>query len=281
VVSASLAACGSDEDHRSTAPVAVLATFPAELAALLEQTTVEGTMVIEGRTFRFGSLGGMPVVVGMTGIGLTNAAVKTAALLDSVEVRGVIVSGVGGSPRRIGDVTVPLSWSLAGGAIYDVDRRWARVADEVAGGMVELETCTEPPSMPDLGTVCVPHVPAIFVGGTGQSSDPFPSVPYGCQRNGDDVFGCDVVPTGLETAGAGSGAGEGSGEAVAVDMETAAIAGEAALRDLPFIAFRAVSDGEGDPLHLPGFPDQFFAYYRLAAHNAAAATVAFLERLSR
>jgi hypothetical protein len=40
-----------------------------------------------------------------------------------------------------------------------------------------------------------------------------------------------------------------------------------------------VSDGTGDPLNLPGFPAQFFAYYRLAGRNAAAATVALLERL--
>ena len=63
-------------------------------------------------------------------------------------------------------------------------------------------------------------------------------------------------------------------------METAAIGREATLRGLPFIAFRAGSDGAGDPLGLPGFPAQFYAYYRLAAHNAAIATRAFLERLS-
>ena len=32
---------------------------------------------------------------------------------------------------------------------------------------------------------------------------------------------------------------------------------------------------------LPGFPAQFYAYYRLAARNAAEATIAFLERLGR
>jgi nucleoside phosphorylase len=66
---------------------------------------------------------------------------------------------------------------------------------------------------------------------------------------------------------------------IAVDMETTAVAREAEARGLPFIAFRAASDGEGDPLSLPGFPAQFFAYYRLAARNAAAVTIAFLERL--
>src|SRR5690606_8369751 len=66
---------------------------------------------------------------------------------------------------------------------------------------------------------------------------------------------------------------------VAVDMETAAVAQVAAEHGLRFIAFRAVSDGANDPLGLPGFPAQFFAYYPLAARNAAAAVAAFLARL--
>jgi adenosylhomocysteine nucleosidase len=64
-------------------------------------------------------------------------------------------------------------------------------------------------------------------------------------------------------------------------METAAIGREALARQVPFIAFRATSDGAEDPLMLPGFPAQFFAYYRLAAQNAAEASAAFLERVSR
>ncbi|MCU1427209.1 MAG: hypothetical protein JWL83_1209, partial [Actinomycetia bacterium] len=37
------------------------------------------------------------------------------------------------------------------------------------------------------------------------------------------------------------------------------------------------SDGRGDPLNLPGFPWQFFAYRQLAGNNAAAVTIAFLK----
>ena len=62
-------------------------------------------------------------------------------------------------------------------------------------------------------------------------------------------------------------------------METAAIARSAAAHRIPFIAFRAVSDGSDDPLGLPGFPFQFLAYYRLAARNAAIASAAFVEAL--
>ena len=32
---------------------------------------------------------------------------------------------------------------------------------------------------------------------------------------------------------------------------------------------------------LPGFPTEFFIYYRLAAHNAAAAAIAFLEHFAK
>src|SRR5207244_13438144 len=70
--------------------------------------------------------------------------------------------------------------------------------------------------------------------------------------------------------------GEG-GSAVIQDMETAAVARIATEKQLPFIAFRGVSDGRGDPLMLPPIPYlQFVVYQQLAADNAAAATLAFL-----
>jgi nucleoside phosphorylase len=50
---------------------------------------------------------------------------------------------------------------------------------------------------------------------------------------------------------------------------------------VPFLGIRAVSDGAGDPLHLPGFPAQFFVYRQLAGNNAAAVTIAFLQVWAR
>jgi hypothetical protein len=210
-----------------------------------------------------------------------NAADTTRALLGHMEVSGIVVSGVAGSPQRIGDVTVPESWELVGGDTYDVDASWLAVADLVAmRGGLDFETCTTRPRNPDDPPVCLLHQPQIVVGGTGESDDPFGGNSTGCQPNGGDVFGCDVA-TAADTQGtfAPKATGQGSGVAAAVDMETAAIAREAEAAGLRFIAFRAVSDGEGDPLGLPGFPAQFFTYYRLAAHNAAAAVAAFLDEL--
>ena len=57
------------------------------------------------------------------------------------------------------------------------------------------------------------------------------------------------------------------------------MAAVAAAHGVPFLIVRGVSDGAGDPLGLPGFPAQFFAYYRLAADNAATVVMRLLETL--
>jgi len=266
----------------------VLSAFPAELAPFIEQATIDDTTVLEGRVFRGGVLAGVPVVLGLTGIGLVNAAVTTAAVLEHFAVTGVVVSGVAGSSLRIGDVTVPAAWTLADGTVYAAHREWIELAGEMAvSGSVPLQRCTVVPAVSSQEPVCVLDEPAVVVGGFGQSSDPFNGMPFPCQADGGDVFGCDVTAEGTAVAGSG-GNRRAAGDLTTVDpdapvvsdMETAAIARAAAVRGIPFIAFRAVSDGAGDPLGLPGFPVQFFAYYRLAARNAAAATVAFLERVA-
>lgn len=285
-------ACGTDGGGNSGEPtasplLAVLGAFPAELAALLERATVADTITIDGRTFRSGQLGGARVILAMTGIGLVNATATTRALLEHFEVAGVVVSGVAGSPLRIGDVTVPETWALAGGEAHAAHPAWIELASQISSsGSVSLERCTERPDTPLGEQACLLHEPAVVVGGSGESSDPFGGSPFPCQPGGGEVFGCDVESSVSALAAVG---GDSPTETfavrapevpVAVDMETAAIAAEAAARGIPFIAFRAVSDGEGDPLDLPGFPAQFFAYYRLASSNAAATATAFLERLS-
>ncbi|OBF66494.1 hypothetical protein A5753_06820 [Mycobacterium sp. 852002-51971_SCH5477799-a] len=60
-------------------------------------------------------------------------------------------------------------------------------------------------------------------------------------------------------------------------METAAAQVVVDTRGVPFIGIRGITDGPGDPLHLPGFPFQFFRYKRIAAQNAARVTAAFLQ----
>ncbi len=266
-----LAACGSNGD--AARPVAIVTAFPAELGAVLAHATVDETRELDGQPVRLGRLAGVPVVMAMTGIGMVNAARTTAALLDAVPVRGVIVSGVAGSPYRIGDVVVPAAWD-AGGETHAADAEWLALARRLADiSPAFLARCARVPSHGD-AEVCLDFTPAVIVGGRGESGDPFGDRPFVCQPGDHPVFGCDIPLTTLRRAPRATAA-----ERVAIDMETAAIAREAQRRGLPYIAFRAVSDGAEDPLDLPGFPAQFFAYYPLAAHNAAAATAAFVGRL--
>jgi len=287
-VALSVCACGDGDDEGGSPPprLAVLSAFPAEMAAVLAQATIDETVELNGRMIRLGKLGGVPVVIGMTGIGLVNAAATTRAVLDRFAVAGVVVSAVAGSTLRIGDVTVPTAWTFNDGTSFPANQQWLDLARAVAAsGTVAFDSCTVVPShSPD--PVCLSQAPVVAVGGIGRSSDPFGGQALPCQPNGGDLYGCDVVTnvTTSEVAlvhGPAETEVEAAAEApIANDMETAAIAREAAARGLPFIAFRAVSDGAGDPLGIRGFPAQFVAYYRLAAHNAAAATVAFLERLA-
>lgn len=279
-----LPACGSDDcgDSAAAQPVAVVGAFPAELAALLARATVEETTEIDGHVFRRGRLGGVPVVMAMTGIGLLNAQRTTRVLLDHFEVAGVVMSGVAGSTLRIGDVVVPETWTIEDGPAQPVDPAWLRVAERVANAAaIDFERCTLPALPPSTTEVCMAHEPALAVGGAGRSMDSFGENGFVCVPGSGDVFACDVEPASpiaalRRAAAAPVSAALSTDGFIIDDMESAAVAQEAAARGLPFIAFRAVSDGAGDPLELPGFPAQFFAYYRFAATNAAAATEAFL-----
>jgi nucleoside phosphorylase len=287
VLAAVLCACGGTVVENGSPPpfFAVLSAFPAETAPLLEHASVDDTMMFNGKVFRIGRLGGVHVAIGLTGIGLLNAANTTRAVLDGLPVTGIVFSGVAGSSLRIADVAVPVAWSFKDGTTYPSHQAWLDLAAQLTPpGVVPFEHCTVVPASGK--SVCLPFEPAISVGGVGLSSDTFGKTPFACQPTGNDVFGCDVAAG--TTAGAsaddrrslGGAAAAAAEPPIVEDMETAAVAREAAARGIPFIGFRSVSDGAGDPLGLPGFPTQFFAYYRLAGRNAAAATIAFLERVA-
>ncbi|HJQ83240.1 MAG TPA: hypothetical protein VKA21_04140 [Candidatus Binatia bacterium] len=264
--------CDAIVGGAGSAHVAVLSAFPAELAPLVERATVRERFEANGRGFYEGDLAGVRVILGIGGIGLLNAAASAETVLARGDVAAVVFSGVAGSPWRIGDVVVPAGWiETDTGTAYPANSALREAARGVADGVV-LERCTPVPP-PDGPTVCVAHRPAIVVQGVGESADPFGGTPLPCRRGGDDVFGCDIPAHAVAVDLA-------SEEHVAEDMETAAVARVAAAHGVPWLGFRGVSDGAGDPLDLGGFPAQFFAYYPLAARNAAAGAIAFLGRIA-
>ncbi len=150
-------------------------------------------------------------------------------------------------------------------------------------------------------TVHMPHKPQILLGGKGRSSDPFIGNAFPCIPMSGDVFGCQPCKAPRFAASDIPRFVQGAAPFLnpnffinyfqnppntppgydADDMETAAVAHVAAEKHVPFIGFRALSDGLGDPLMLPGFPAQFFVYRQYAADNAGAVELAFLSAWSK
>ena len=305
---ASAAICGTTA---SADDLLILSAFPTEQAVLLSHAQpVTEVGAFNGRRFFRGTIAGKSVVLGLTGIGLVDAEATASAVLDSIEVDGIIFSGVGGGDHHIGDVIVPDHWT-EGANSYPVHAGWYATARARAGNVpldpclpIEDATCTGQ-RLPARTPVCIADAP-------GQSG---PQVYFGgravpCLSGAGSLEGCEacgappntspgIVPFVSDAApfadpfflidlfqsfapGGGGPDPYPNDPIVVEDMETAAVARVAAARHIPFLAFRALSDSDaadhgGDPLMLPGFPVTFFVYAQLAADNAAAAVIAFLS----
>lgn len=302
-----------EPDPPCTTRTLVLSAYPGEADAVLSHMTLdaEPARVIDGHHFYVGTMAGKPVISTMTGIGLTNATNATEKALSGftceatgMKVGAVLFSGVaGGAERtRIGDVAVPARWTVDDGATYrQVDPDMLAAAAGMEGTSVPLSSvntagdpaclCTDPNLVP---LIDLERDPAIFVGGDGASSDALQGKASPCIPGGGDVFGCEpcTAPDRSEPDPTATGQGavdwfmanfeggypEASSKVYdAVDQETAAAQIVADAHGVPFLAFRGMSDGPGDPLNLPGFPFQFFFYRQLAADNAAIAVNAYLQ----
>jgi hypothetical protein len=222
-----------------------------------------------------------------------------------VGLTGIVFSGVSGGRTYIGDVTVPSRWTLDDGKTwFPVNATMMRTVREVKG-RASARLAQDAPlgdaacvgTDPDLvRAVRMPHAPEIIVGGDGKSADPFGGYAFLCVPGGGDVFGCRPCRAPLAAPDVESFVSRvvplvdpaflmaffsepppPTSAYTAEDEETAAVARAATRNRIPFIAFRALSDGLGDPLMLPGFPYQFFVYKQLAADNAATVALSFLE----
>ncbi|HWB68179.1 MAG TPA: hypothetical protein VG708_15265 [Mycobacteriales bacterium] len=297
---------------RCVSRILVLSAFPTEIGPLLARTKLSSPrpVVVDGHGFYLGRLQGHRVALGLTGIGLANARNTTRAALghfrcgsDSA-ISAIVFSGVGGGDF-IGDVVAPSRWTEDGKHWTHATRSMLRTMRHVARhAKIPLRQRTPlgdpgclhlPPDAVQL--VTVQHVPTVKVGGNGLSTDPFGGHPFPCVPGAGDVFGCapcdsvgEPAPSLSQLLGAlspfisptfftdyAASQTPPPGHYVDEDMETAAVAKVAHHAKMPFLGIRAASDGGGDPLHLPGFPVEFFVYRQLAADNAAAAALAFLQ----
>jgi nucleoside phosphorylase len=283
--------------------------MPLELNPLISRATIDPsqTVRIDDRTFFVGKLAGADVVLAMTGIGLVNAEQTATTAFEhfSCSFKAAMFSGVAGSRHNIGDVAIPRRWTRDDGETWTgVDRAMLTIARRLQGTTVPLaqdlpfgDAACLCPGVDAPTPVHLNQTPKVVVGGDGMSYDTYGDKALPCVPGGGDVAGCApcLLPSGsLQDAAAFAAHAPSlldpgfiqaflqppaatTADRDAQDEETAAVAQVARAYRVPFLGIRAVSDGEGDPLSLPGFPAQFFVYRQLAGNNAATVTLAFLQ----
>ena len=266
----------------------IMSAFEPELIQLRLQTKITNTYVINGRTYHVGELAGNDVVLVLSGISMVNAAMTAQSVLDHFDVSGVVFSGIAGGVNpnlAIGDVVVPAQWgeyqeqtfareTTSGWqassdfgnygmmfpqsiSLTQNDRKpdseeqlfWLPVSQDMldvakdAADEVGLSDCTQT-------NVCLEHDPKVVVGGKGVSG-----------------------PTFVDNASYREWVWQ-TFQADAPDMESAAVAHVAYVNNVPFIAFRSLSDLAGGG---PG-ENESSTFFQLAADNSTNVVIAFLEK---
>jgi adenosylhomocysteine nucleosidase len=295
-LAAGLAGCAGTSpapDSRSTRlddtpRMAVISAFQPELALLLARVQDPRKYSVNGVEFTTGTLEGKPVVLFLSGISMTNAAMNTQLVLDRFRITHLVFSGIAGgvNPQlHIGDVTVPVQWGqylevlmareVAPGRYAAPP--WMKDSTLPAFGMmhprpVEVRSAAKPepsrrfwfeadPQMLQVARSirdvelsdcksgqCLRRKPQLVVGGNGVSGQAFMD---------NKAFREYTYKT---------------FQANVLDMETAAVGMVAYSNGVPYIAFRSLSDlaGGGDGENEMG------TFMGLAADNSAKVLLAFL-----
>jgi adenosylhomocysteine nucleosidase len=274
--------------------IAVMAAFDRELEVILSKATITETRIVNGRTHHLGTLGGQPVVILLSGFSIINAAMTTQALLDRYDIQMIVFSGIAGGVNpslQVGDVTVPAQWgnyqesvfgratatgfhsdrittafanygmmfpqgtsvTVRGAPADSLVRRFWFPVDSTALAQVGRIAPTVRLNQCVRATICVSHQPRLVIGGNGVAGPTF-------------VDNAEYREWVWATF-----------RADALDMESSAVAVVAYENKVPYIVFRGLSDlaggGEG--------PNVARSYGQLAAANAAAVVIAYLESLPR
>lgn len=270
--------------------IAVICAFQPELTVLLARVEQPRKHVVNGVEFTTGALQGKPVVVFLSGISMTNAAMTTQLALDRFRVTHIVVSGIAGGVNpglNIGDVTVANRW----GQYLET-----LAAREVAPGRYQAPPFIRDATLPNFGMWHPRPVEVRSAGRAGTDKkfwfDADPALLQVAQRVGAGVAleRCDAQRRCLSQAPKVVMGGNGvSGpsfvdnaalreyafrtfQANVLDMETAAIAHVAHANGVPYIAFRSLSDlaggGEG--------ANEMGTFLSIAADNSARVLLAFL-----
>ncbi|MET0543177.1 MAG: 5'-methylthioadenosine/S-adenosylhomocysteine nucleosidase [Variovorax sp.] len=271
----------------ATPRIAVISAFEPELALLRSRVVGPTAFSVNGVDFTTGTLEGKPVVLFLSGISMTNAAMNTQLVLDRFAVDRIVVSGIAGGVNpalHIGDVTVASQW----GSYLE-----SLMARETAPGQFTPKPSRDPVRFPNFGMI---HPGSVGVRSAHGSERKFwfevdPQMLAVARAMPPVVLAdCDAAAQCLETRPRVVVGGNGvSGaafvdnaafreytfatfQANVLDMETAAIGQVAYSNGVPWIAFRSLSDlaggGKGE--------NEIGTFFKIAADNSAKVLLAFL-----
>lgn len=271
------------------ARVAIVSAFEPELALLRGRVQGAQRQVINGVEFTTGTLEGKPVVLFLSGVSMTNAAMNTQLVLDRFRVSHVLVSGIAGGVNpglNIGDVTVAQRW----GQYLEVV-----MARETAPGRFQPPPWMDDANMPNYGMLFPRPIRLRSVHGDKEEKKFWFEADAALLRVAQGLTSlpldrCDAAKKCLSHQPRVVVGGNGvSGQAFVdnaafrehtfktfqanvLDMETAAIAMVAYSNGVPMIAFRSLSDlaggGEGE--------NEIGTFFKIAADNSARVVLAFL-----
>ncbi|MBF7689038.1 5'-methylthioadenosine/S-adenosylhomocysteine nucleosidase [Acinetobacter rathckeae] len=303
----------------STPRLAIIAAFGQEADLLLASLKDKKDYIIQGKKFTTGLLENKAVVITLSGISMTNAAMTTQLLADHFNSQHIIFSGIAGSLNpnyHVGDVVIVKSW-IAPNEIFYANNTQTPSACGSTGDISCLGLKLDQ-SIPPYKTHFFRQTNVINssnyqnIALTTQIGDQAIPVAYGEMKTD-----FSVDPTLLNTAARIQNITQPSLEAICanknncyqpkiiigergvssgsflanseyrdylhnqlkgdcVDMETAAVAQVAYANNIPFIAFRSLSDLAGAD-HDPNV-GAFFSS-GVAQRNAAKVTIAFIKAL--
>jgi adenosylhomocysteine nucleosidase len=271
-----------------TPRMAVVSAFEPELALLRGKLAQPRPYSVNGVEFITGTLEGKPVVLFLSGISMTNAAMNTQLVLDRFEVSHIVFSGIAGGVNpalHIGDVTVPAQWGQYLESLMARETAPGRYSPRPASGELRFPNfgMIHPNSVGvrsaargkeqkfwfevDARMLAVArgiqNVELAECDGAGQCLDTRPRLVVG----GNGVSGASFVDNAALREYAFD-----TFQANVLDMETAAVGMVAYSNGVPYIAFRSLSDLAGGGKGA----NEIGTFFRIAADNSAKVLLAFL-----
>jgi adenosylhomocysteine nucleosidase len=275
----------------TTPRIALMTAFEPEWNSLIHHVEQQVHHRAGGLSFVTGLLEGRAIVLTMSGMSMVNAAMTTQSLFDRFTVERLIFTGIAGGIDpclRVGDVVAPARWAQSFEII---------MGRKVAAGFVKPDWLSWAPDMPAHGMM----MPNAVIVGSG-AYPPKPRVWFEVDAlmlevaaSLEDIALSSQTPDGrhldhtpsLVVGGAGVSSSAfidnadyrdylfATFEARVADMESAACAHVAFANDIPFIAFRSLSDLAGAEHEA----NEMNVFMSLAAQNSVRVVCAFLKAL--